>query len=150
MKATLHFLLLTTMFSVLALSCKSKLYTYDSYKGERITIGSGGGFTGRTTQYVIFENGQLFKKNNEEYIELSKIDKKIVDQQFFIYRNQEFNQLDLNDPGNLSYFIILNESKDKSHKIQWGGGNQEVSEVLEKYYNNLSAIINKNKSINDK
>ncbi len=135
------FLLLTvTLFN----SCKTKQYTFDNYEGKRLAIGSSGGFTGTTIKYYIFENGQLFKNGTSGHEELQRLDKKTVQQQFDNYYTLGFDKLEINDSGNMSYFIIMNPDTDQVKMLKWGGGSVEPSKELEQYYNLLSAIIKKN------
>jgi len=60
---TLTIGLICSLVALVITSCKTKQYTFDSYDGKVLAIGSGGGFTGATSKYYLFENGQLFKSN---------------------------------------------------------------------------------------
>lgn len=136
------FLILVTLILT---SCKTKQYTFDTYDGNIIAIGSSGGFTGATSKYYIFENGQLFRSNRagESPKELTTIDPNLMKQQFENYYTLGFDTLELDDAGNMSYFIIMNPNTDKKHMIKWGGGSTTPSPELEQYYNLLSAIVRK-------
>lgn len=136
---------LLTMMVCMLTACKTKQYTFDNYDGNIIAIGSSGGFTGATHKYYIFENGQLFKSNRggESPKELTQIDEKLMKQQFDNYYTLGFDKLELDDAGNMSYFIIMNPNTDQKHMIKWGGGSTTPSPELEQYYKLLSAIVNK-------
>lgn len=138
----IQFFLLLTI--ALFCSCKSKQYTFDTYEGKRLAIGSSGGFTGATTKYYLFENGRLFKNGKSGHEELPAIDKKVMKQQFDNYYRLGFDKLEINESGNMSYFIIMNPDTENMQILKWGGGSVEPSKELEQYYNLLSAIIKKN------
>lgn len=133
------------LLTILLFSCKTKQYTFNEYDGNVMAIGSSGGFTGATSKYYIFENGQIFKSNRsgEQPKELAKIDSKIIKQQFENYYTLGFDQLDLNDAGNMSYFIIMNPNTEQKHMIKWGGGSSTPSKELEQYYKLVSDIVRK-------
>ena len=130
--------------ATLFISCKSKQYTFDSYEGNRLAIGSSGGFTGATTKYYLFENGQIFKNGISGREELSKLDKNVMKQQFDNYYMLGFDKLEINESGNMNYFIIMNPDSENMHVLRWGGGSVEPTKELEQYYKLLSAIIKKN------
>ena len=136
----ISFIIILTLFS----SCKAKQYTFDNYEGRRIAIGSSGGFTGATTQYYIFENGQLFKRENSDYVELPTLDKRLIQQQFENYYTLGFDKMQINDAGNMSYFITMNPDTEKVQTLRWGGGAVDPDKELEQYYKLLSTIIKKN------
>ena len=142
------FFLLFTI--VLISSCKTKQYTFDTYEGKRIAIGSSGGFTGATTKYYIFENGQVFKNGKNGREELPTLDKKLAKQQFDNFYSLGFDKMEINDSGNMNYFIIMNPDTDSVQMLKWGGGSVEPSKELEQYYNLLSAIIKKNSKTSKK
>jgi len=136
--------------ATLFISCKSKQYTFDTYKGKRLAIGSSGGFTGATIKYYLFENGQIFKNGKSGREELPKIDKNVMKQQFDNYYKLGFDKLEINESGNMSYFIIMNPDTENMQILKWGGGSVEPGKELEQYYNLLSAIIKNNSSPNTK
>lgn len=129
--------------------CKTTQYTFEDYPGKVLAVGSAGGFTGAMTKYYIFEDGRLFKHESKGVVtELESIDPKIIKNQFNVYYAQEFDHLELNDPGNMSYFIILNEKDKEKHMIKWGGPSAQASPILEQYYKNLSELIRKHNYTN--
>lgn len=135
----------TLLISLLLLaSCKSKQYTFDTYEGDIIAIGSSGGFTGAKTKYYIFENGQIFKNDKSGKVPLPTLDRSLMKQQFNNYYSLGFDKMEINDPGNMSYFIIMNPNTENVKMLKWGGGTTAPSKELEQYYNLLSAIIKKN------
>lgn len=138
------FILLFT--ALLFSACKTKQYTFDTYEGNVLAIGSGGGFTGANSKYYLFENGQLFKSNKggESPQELGRIDQTLIQQQFNNYYSLGLDKLELDDAGNMTYYIIMHPNTDHQHMIKWGGGSTTPSKELEQYYKLLSAIIKKN------
>lgn len=146
MQKHIHIGFFLLVICTLLTSCKTKQYTFDTYEGKRIAIGSSGGFTGATIKYYIFENGQLFKKGLSGYEELPKLDKSLAQQQFNNYYTLGFDKMKINDAGNMSYFIIMNPDTDNVQMLKWGGGSVQPSQELEQYYKLLNAIIKKRSS----
>jgi len=142
---TLTIGLICSLVALVITSCKTKQYTFDSYDGKVLAIGSGGGFTGATSKYYLFENGQLFKSNRggESPEQLAKIDPQLIKQQFDNYYTLGLDEMQLDAPGNMTYFIIMHPNTDKQHMIKWGGGAAEPTQELEQYYKLLSQIIKK-------
>lgn len=126
-------------------SCKTSEYTPESFEGKMLIVGNEGGFAGTTNEYYVFENGQLFSYNSRQStkVQLKPIDKKTVKQMFANYDNLGFSSMELEDPGNMTYYLKM-ESGDKKHQIRWGGVNEEVPPVVKKYYMNLMRIAQNN------
>lgn len=101
----------------------------------KITFGSGGGFTGQSTFYALFKNGQLYKKKGikEPYVELDKVDKKEAIQIFKNYEVLKIAEMEINEPGNLSYFIEYND-ENGDHRLTWGGTAVKPSPDLLLFY----------------
>ena len=132
-------LLIFTCFG-LSFGC-SKKYTPDSYPKARIHFGSGGGVTGAITEYILLENGQLFKKSslNETMLEAKKLIGNNQTKQLF--SNYEFlglNEVQVNKPGNLYYFV-QHLNGDKDHKMTWGGGGT-TPDKLKTFYTLLNNV----------
>lgn len=136
------FYIIVVIIYSLTLSCTRKYTSPQEFKGKVLNIGSGGGFTGKSIQYSILENGQLYEVlNDSSYLNLGEMDAVAVQQIFLNYSNFKFNELKINDPGNRYYFIIDNFGSEK-HKLTWGR-NELQSSTLEVFYNNAMGMITK-------
>lgn len=134
---------------LLAFSCKTtKSFTPDNFEGNMLTFGTEGGFAGTTSENYIFENGQLFRfeSRNSSTYELGKIDKKVVNQIFDNYATLGIGNFDINDPGNLSYYIKM-KTEDGEKILKWGGNNVETPPILKQYFKTLAQIVKKYKTV---
>jgi hypothetical protein len=134
------------IFSILLilLSCKSaeEVNSSNSPTGKRYAIGQGGGFTGEYFEFILSENGQVHKydyKNDREvyFKKLKKID--------LVYFSEKLEALSLegmeiNAPGNMTYYIDVRIGKTSINKITWGHYN----------YNPEKEIVNFHKELFDK
>ncbi len=134
---TLSFLLLLLTFS-----CKTTKYTPTDFPDAQITFGSGGGFTGATTDFTLLENGQLFKMSslNKEYEALPKVKKEMTQQMFNNYEFLNIGHETINDPGNLYYYIRYKDKDAKEHRITWND-QSEVSSNVKTYYGILMSLV---------
>ena len=111
-----------------------------------ITFGNGGGFTGAVTTHHLLEDGRIFREVNEnETVEVGKIDGDLAKQQFNNYTLLNFQDVNINDPGNIYYFIKHSDFPEK-RSITWGGNNTEVPSAISTFHLNLSKIV---RSINE-
>jgi hypothetical protein len=114
--------LLTSCFVIISSSCKSNKYTPENPSPSAVYFGSGGGFTGAVTEYLLCENGQMFVNNSleDKWKKLESISKKEANELFENTLLLDWKTLELNDPGNFSYFIRL-KNREVDKKIVWGG-----------------------------
>ncbi len=120
-------------------SCKSKVYTPDTYEKEQITFGNGGGFTGAEVEYTLLSNGQMFKKSGDNYVQIAKLKKNTASQIFSNYEVLKMDKRIMNDPGNMYYFIKRKTAK-TFHKAVWGGSNIK-DKRLKIYFANLMKLV---------
>ena len=122
MRLIFQLYLLTSCFVIISSSCKSNKYTPENPSLTVVYFGSGGGFTGAVTEYLLCENGQMFVNNSLEdnWKKLESISKKEANELFENTLLLDWKMLELNDPGNFSYFIRL-KNREVNKKIVWGG-----------------------------
>lgn len=117
--------------------CKVKEYAPTELPEEQIEFGTGGGFAGYETAYILLDNGQLFKKSGPkaDIKRYNKIPKSLVKS---LYKGLEkVNTLDPNDfqPGNLYSFI---EKKGETpFRIVWDDFQEGVDKDLRSYFQQL-------------
>jgi hypothetical protein len=103
--------------------CKpSQSTTENTSANKRYAVGQGGGFTGAYTEYILEENGKVykydFKYDREVYIK----DLEKVQLNYFLERIKELglDGVEINQPGNMSYYIDIRIGKSSYNKIVWG------------------------------
>lgn len=126
-------------------SCKTAKYTPMDFTKTQITFGTGGGFSGLVNDYTLLENGQLFKRSSQDdkFVELKKAKKKAVKQAINNYTFLGINELAVDQPGNLYYFIEYKDADGKTHRTTWGNGESPHEEKLKLYYSQLASLIKK-------
>lgn len=150
MKATTIyiFLLISLLPSIFSSGCRVQQATPDSYRGKQLIFGSGGGFTGASLSYVLLDNGQLFSTDSnsgigtdtKKYTLLKKLPKTITRQLFSKAVELQLEQLTFSHPGNISYFIGLNNTH-TTQRITWGDHRHKAPEGAENLYHQLLATL---------
>ena len=125
----------------LAVSSQSKKSFPNEYKRKQILFGTGGGFTGIESTYVLQQNGQLFKAiSDTSFQELSVIDKQKTKEYFKQLRELDLDEIDLNAPGNLYYFLE-EKKREKSHRLIWGANGADVPEGVLELHRTLIQVV---------
>ena len=132
---------LVTIIVCLGFACTPTRYTPLDFPDAQIRFGSGGGFTGVITEYVLLENGQLFKKvsTSDDYEVLPKLKKNRTKQIFNNYHFLNLQTIEFNQPGNLYHFIQF-KNKNEEHRITWGD-NHMPDQNVKLFNTTLQAII---------
>lgn len=110
---------------------------------KRYAIGKGGGFTGDYTEYILNENGKVYKydyKYDREvyYKTLGKAD--------LIYFLEQIEALglegiDINQPGNISYYIDVRIGQESQNKIVWGDHQYYPPKNLTEFHKEIFAKL---------
>jgi hypothetical protein len=102
-------------------ACKSKEKMKRDISAVQITIGQGGGFTGFYTDYIIYGTGKVerYTTRDNKTAEVKPVPVDSV--KAWVARMDEihFNNIELDQPGNMSFYLQLQEPK-SSHKVKWG------------------------------
>jgi hypothetical protein len=107
---------------------------------ECLIIGNGGGITGRWEFYKIKANGEVLYKANltTDYEKIGKISKKSAESYFQQVADFKLDSLALNQPGNMSYLIELQDETSK-HKALWSGN--DAPKTLTEFYDSLLKTV---------
>jgi len=115
---------------------------------DQLLIGTGGGFTGRETVYLLTKRGLLYQKKGAHFEKVAKMDSKWVQQVFFIYEAQKFGNMTIQSPGNTYYFVERHEAG-TSKKLVWGKepGEPEILVQYHRFIWQQIAIVQDQKNI---
>lgn len=141
MKHTLViFIFLSIFFS--CSSTKSSTDTTSSNKTKtnnsemKYCVGRGGGFTGDFEEYILYENGKVYKRDfiyerDVFYKELS-----VLDTEYFLNKIDELSLYgeDINKPGNMSYYLEIRQGNNTINKIIWGAHSYYPPKKLEAFH----------------
>ena len=124
------------------MQCRTKQVLLTPDHIERISFGEYGGFAGSFHEYVWLPNGQVFerKKFNGNFEPLKSIDASVFRQFSSLFHKAPLAQLDLQDPGNMSYFIRLVVDGQEKLNIVWGGENISVDPLVKAIYKNMKTM----------
>ena len=105
--------------------CNNKIYSLDNLPKQYIEIGSFGGIVGLSKTYYLLPNGQRFMKqctmgasSPKNTNEIAKIEPKAFKNICKSLKEMKFTELDLNEKGNMNYFINYKTKKIDKH-VQW-------------------------------
>jgi len=107
-----------------------------------IEFGKGGGFTGKFYDYQIHETGDLYRLENEKSILCGKAPQNISVQVFDNYDKLNLEKTELNNPGNIYYYLRMQKGGVRQHEIIWSG-NAPVQKELTAYFSVLMDIVKK-------
>lgn len=128
-------------------STACKKHTVDDLPTTQLHFGSGGGFAGAYTEYLILENGQCFKKEslNDSYKSIGKAKKSATKALFSQWETAKLGAMDFKHPGNLYYFVAM-EVEGQIHRLSWGASGHSAADQLKAFYKACNALIPQEKS----
>lgn len=101
----------------------------------RISFGSGGGFTGAYTEYILNGKGTLstIKPFTDSIIAIKTLDKKAFKTIFKTIESKSIQKITQNESGNLNSFIKLYNGSTITKTYQWADGKTPPKEIAELY-----------------
>ena len=137
------------IFSLIFSCCSNKKFTSSDMPDEKITFGSGGGFSGYYTEYVLLKNGQLFQKmkQGQELIELAPITKKDAKSLFERSDELKLATMDFKEPDNYTHYIEVTTTEHQN-KIAWGKQEVPISSDIKEFFRQLKLLPHNNKKTN--
>jgi hypothetical protein len=139
-------LIIIALLPLSLFSCKTKTYTASELPDVRITFGNGGGFVGALTEYILLENGQLFKRDRLEgpLEELPKVKKGKAKKIFAQLEEADFLSMERNAPGNMYRFMSCQTPTD-SNNVTWGSNDKvAIDSRLDSLYKQCMNLIENN------
>jgi hypothetical protein len=132
-------------FILAFISCKTIKYSADKLPEKQLIFGSEGGFTGFGSEFILCENGQIFKRsiasNLTEEIKISK--KSEVKKLFKFAFEQSWINKEYQNPGNFSSFILFKD-KYTQHKFIWSNTDTLINPAIKSLAMDAKKIITKN------
>jgi hypothetical protein len=114
-------------------------------KEPQISFGSGGGFTGLVEEFILHKNGTLFKVNagGKDTVLIKTLDKKTTQAFFESISTNTMQKLELNQAGNMNYFVTLLKGREIVRSFHWTDGS-DIPQELKKLYDDLMGEIKVN------
>jgi hypothetical protein len=123
---------------MLLFSCMSTEKLLTDKSQERIYFGKTGGFTNIPMEYVLVGNGHLFKIERDNFVKVHKISGKQIKALDSLMAAVNLEQLNLNEPGNITYHIKLVKSGTEK-EVKWSDSSE--NKKIKVLYNALLATI---------
>ena len=110
-------------------SCKStkesgigKIQNVKDDQLRKYCVGKGGGFTGAYDEYILYENGKVFKYDFSYDREIYLKELTTTELVFFLEKIDllSLEGVAINEPGNMSSYIEVREGDLSINKIVWG------------------------------
>ncbi|MEZ4688526.1 MAG: hypothetical protein R3B47_21420, partial [Bacteroidia bacterium] len=124
-------------------ACKStKNIAPDTFEGNQIRFGSGGGITGAVTQWALLENGGLWGVSGHPEASLqyvARVSKKEVKAVFAAIDTLNWGEAP-DEPGNMYRFLELREP-DQRMRMVWDPFKQENFPELNAFFDKLKVIM---------
>ena len=130
---------------LLLMACKTIDFNPNTYTGDYITIGEGGGIAGIETSYHILPNGQIFKQSSIDttHTQLPSLDEATVRQALASYRDLALDTYSYREPGNIYRFMAF-QIDGKKNRIVWHDEEKIRTECIQ-IYRILYGMIQKEK-----
>ncbi len=108
---------------------------------ETIIVGHAGGITGATTQYIIKGDGQVTKtygmpRGKVDSTAMSKLEVAQLKQLHEGLDSLKLKEVTFNHPGNMNWFITIEQGDSLQHTILWGAPNEKKIDANIKTYHN--------------
>ncbi len=125
---------------IFLLSCINARKMMNNNKIDRIYFGKRGGFTNIPLEYVLFENGHIFKVINDSLLKIHRIDRRQMETIDSLLVVSDFKMLNIYEYGNITYFIKVVRG-DYEKEANWS----DISEAdkMRELYNTLLTTIKK-------
>lgn len=125
--------------SVMMDSCKST-GPMTSESPTRIEVGSFGGFAGSYTSITFVPDGQVWKqaRHKGEMETMTSVPKDVVMQAIQNINQLRKSKYQINQPGNMTYFIRLHKNGQETYELLWGG--ESPDERVSIIYKSLTSL----------
>jgi len=106
---------------------------------RRYAVGKGGGFTGEYQEYILREDGKVYKRDFNYDREVFIKQLAPVDANYFLEQIEllGIEGESINEPGNMNYYIEIRDGKLSINKVLWGSFNYNPPEKLVNFHKEL-------------
>jgi hypothetical protein len=133
------YIILVSLF-ILLISCAQPRKMTGSDAGESVRFGKTGGFTNIPMEYALQKNRRVYEIAADTANPVNRISRKEMKEIAAALDSMDFKSLTLNEPGNMTYFVLVrNESW--QNRIQWSDNTN--NEQVRNLYKLLLKTINK-------
>lgn len=109
-----------------------------------LAFGHGGGVAGHESAYVFLENGTLYKRiGQDSLVRIRLLYASTAKRHFATARRLRLAQSVSEHPGNLYYFVKLNESQKQGGGATWGDPATKPPAGLKALYDGLMKLVPK-------
>jgi len=115
---TIYYLFLMVLILISDFSCNNARRIASDKPKPEIQFGRTGGFTNIPDEYIINEKGVVFKISGDESTKINDISKKRMKTIVKLINDLDFEHIEINEPGNISYFIRVITSE-YENKVIW-------------------------------
>lgn len=112
-------------------ACSSSKVNTSKEKFTEVRFGNYGGFSNLSTEYVITGDGQLSKVESNVNKPVKVVRKKVIREIDDKLKSIEFEKLQINDLGNMTYFIEV-KTTEYENTVRWNDETQNI-ELLNTY-----------------
>lgn len=133
--------LMIMILSVLTMSCATQKQTkYQTTSFIEIKFGSSGGFTGMTNEYLIKQDGKVYKNSTDNLTLITQIENSEIENIKKQLTEIDFENIKLNEKGNMTYFIEVQTST-YENRITWS--DQTQNDSIKQFYKSLVKTLKK-------
>ncbi|MEM1217423.1 MAG: hypothetical protein AAGH79_00850 [Bacteroidota bacterium] len=127
-------------------SCTPPQYSYGELPEVRIHFGAGGGVAGLKSEFILLENGQVFRSVAQptgkvlEQEELKPNTKREAKDYFKRLDSMRIVKYDFFHPDNYYYFLRMVDDQ-IDHKLEWGDLDHPVRVDVQSFYQDLQKMV---------
>ena len=109
-------------------------------------IGSGGGVTGKYTQYKVFEKGsvELYDFKSKKYIPYSTLSMSLNEKLWTELQALNLSKMNIDQPGNYTYYIEI-EAPAGRHKVKWSDEFEGTPPELKQFFRTAENALRETK-----
>ena len=112
-------------------------------KEQLITVGTGGGFAGTWQEYALKPNGEVLRHTSKPDTNtlIATLPKVVTKQLFKDIVALDLAHKQLDEPGNMSYFVSFSEGNKFTYKVLWGEKTAPADSVKQ-FYKSFMQVVN--------
>lgn len=130
--------------SLVFITCKNQKQTADNKPKEvmkkdsslKYCVGKGGGFTGAYDEFILYENGNVYKRDFTYNRDVFRKQLTDIERDYFLEKINEMGLegMDINQPGNMSYYLEIKQGEQSINKVIWGAHSYYPDKKLEAFH----------------